>query len=78
MNLNKCDNCKSRNVMCFMCERNEYYRKSNWSRDEYIKKEAVKDFAKWCYIHGIDFSYMAKATDTEPFCTTVLKKYYEE
>lgn len=45
---------------------------------ESIRKEAVEDFAKWCYINGIDFSYMHKATDTEPFCKRVLKRYEEE
>lgn len=38
-------------------------------------EEAIKEFAKWCYVKGIDFSYMAKATDTEPFVATVIKKY---
>lgn len=45
---------------------------------ESIRKEAVEDFAKWCYINGIDFSYMHKATDAEPFCKRVLKRYEEE
>ena len=38
-------------------------------------EEAINEFAKWCYVNGIDFSYMAKATDTEPFVATVIKKY---
>lgn len=37
--------------------------------------EAINEFAKWCYLHGIDFSYMTKGTDTESFCTTVIKKF---
>jgi hypothetical protein len=75
MNLLKCDKCANRNIMCFNCENNHYYRKTDWSHDEHILQEAIKDFAEWCYINGIDFSYMAKATDTEPFCTSIIKRF---
>jgi hypothetical protein len=45
MNLKKCDSCGNRH-MCFLCENNEFYRKVNWSRDEYIKREAIKEFSQ--------------------------------
>lgn len=34
----------------------------------------IKDFAKWCYVHGIDFSYMSSGYDVE----RVLDKYEED
>lgn len=47
-----------------------------------IKKEernkAIYEFANWCYMNGIDFSYMMKATDTENFCERVIKRFNEE
>ena len=46
MNLMLCDSCENRNVMCFNCERNHYYRESNRSHDKYVKREAIKEFAK--------------------------------
>ena len=45
---------------------------------EEIDWDSIKKFAKWCYIHGIDFSYMAKGTDTIPFTERVINKFKEE
>lgn len=45
-------------------------------KDGYEK--AIDEFAKWCYVNGIDFSYMRKATDTESFVTRVVKKFNAE
>ena len=45
---------------------------------EEIKSNAIEEFAKWCYVNGIDFSYMHKATDTEPFCKRVIDRFNEE
>lgn len=42
------------------------------------RAEAIDEFAKWCYVNGIDFSYMAKGTDTEPFCKRVIDKFNAE
>lgn len=43
-----------------------------------IDMNSIKVFSEWCYINGIDFSYMAKATDTVPFTERVMKKFKEE
>ena len=77
MNIIKCDSCGNRYTMCFHCIHNKYYRKTEWSHDEYIRQSAIKEFASWCYVNGVDFSYMRKGTDTEPFATTVIKRFNE-
>ena len=43
-----------------------------------IDWESIQKFAKFCYIYGIDFSYMAKGTDTIPFTERVINKFKEE
>lgn len=43
-----------------------------------IDYDSIKIFAKWCYVNGIDFSYMAKGTDTEPFTIRVINKFKKE
>jgi hypothetical protein len=43
--------------------------------EQEIRNKAIDEFAEWCYMNGIDFSYMAKATDTEPFCKRVIDKF---
>lgn len=43
-----------------------------------IDLESIKVFAKWCYINGIDFSYMTKATDKIPFIDRVLNRFKTE
>lgn len=43
-----------------------------------IDLDSIKVFAKWCYINGIDFSYMAKATDKIPFIDRVLNSFKTE
>ena len=43
-----------------------------------IRAKAIDEFAKWCYINGIDFSYMAKYMDNEPFVVSVLKRFEAE
>ena len=43
-----------------------------------IDLDSIKVFAKWCYINGIDFSYMAKATDKIPFIDRVLNRFKTE
>lgn len=43
-----------------------------------IRAKAIEEFAEWCYVNGIDFSYMQKATDTEPFCKRVIDKFNAE
>lgn len=43
-----------------------------------LKNECIEEFADWCYMNGIDFSYMMKATDTEGFCERVIKRFNEE
>ena len=42
-----------------------------------IDWESIKIFSGWCYVNGIDFSYMAKGTDTEPFTERVMNKFKE-
>ena len=42
-----------------------------------IDWKSIQKFAKFCYIYGIDFSYMAKSTDTQPFITTVINRFKE-
>ena len=42
------------------------------------REKAIDEFAKWCYVNGIDFSYMAKGTDTVPFCKRVVDKFNAE
>ena len=36
--------------------------KTPLNNDEY---KAIKDFAAWCYVHGIDFSYLSKVFSTK-------------
>lgn len=43
-----------------------------------IEHQGIMKFAKWCYVNGIDFSYMAKATDTEPFVVKVINRFNAE
>lgn len=43
-----------------------------------IDWESIKIFAGWCYINGIDFSYMAKGTDTIPFTERVVKRFEQD
>lgn len=43
-----------------------------------IDLRTIKIFASWCYIHGIDFSYMAKATDRESFEERVIKRFIQD
>lgn len=47
---------------------------SNLSID-YLDWNSIKIFAAFCYINGIDFSYMAKPTDTVPFVDRVVNKF---
>lgn len=47
-------------------------------KEQEIRNKAIDEFAKWCYVNGIDFSYMHKATDTEPFCKRVIDRFNEE
>ena len=42
-----------------------------------IDWKSIQKFVKFCYIYGIDFSYMAKSTDTQPFTTTVINRFKE-
>ena len=46
--------------------------------DRREREKTIDEFAKWCYVNGIDFSYMAKGTDTEPFCKRVIDKFNAE
>lgn len=46
--------------------------------DAEVRANAIDEFAKWCYVNGIDFSYMAKGTDTESFCKRVIDKFNAE
>ena len=39
-----------------------------------VEYRTIKDFAKWCYVHGIDFSCMSSGYDVE----RVLSKYEED
>lgn len=41
-----------------------------------IEMETINDFAKWCYIHGIDFSYMG--SNAREFCEKVIERYVKE
>ena len=77
-NLSKCDKCGNRNIMCFACNDNKHYREWEFSYDKTIRYDAIKEFADWCYINGIDFSYMRKATDTESYSERVIKRFLEE
>lgn len=43
-----------------------------------VEYRAIKDFAKWCYVHGIDFSYMSSGHEAKPFVERVLDKYEED
>lgn len=38
----------------------------------------IKEFAGWCYIHGIDFSYMSKGNEPKPFVERVLEEYEKD
>lgn len=40
-----------------------------------IDMTSIKIFASWCYVNGIDFSYMAKATDTEHYTNKVIRNF---
>lgn len=40
--------------------------------------ESIKMFAGCCYTNGIDFSYMAKGTDTIPFIERVVKRFEQD
>jgi len=44
---------------------------------ENIDWDSIKVFAKWCYINGIDFSYMSKCTDTVPFTERVITRFMQ-
>lgn len=44
--------------------------------DKEVKDKAVNDFADWCYMHGIDFSYMGKKART--FCKEVIDNFNTE
>lgn len=46
MNLEKCNNCASRYVMCFNCVNNEYYRKGRGTHDDYIRKQLTNKMIK--------------------------------
>ena len=46
MNLELCNKCASRYVMCFNCERNEYYREGKGSHDEFVVNKAVEEFTR--------------------------------
>ena len=43
-----------------------------------IDMESIRLFSSWCYINGIDFSYMAKSTDKIPFTEKVIKRFKED
>lgn len=42
-----------------------------------IDWDSIKIFAAFCYINGIDFSYMTKAEDKTPFTDRVINKFKE-
>ena len=46
MNLIFCDKCGNRNIMCYSCVNSNKYKKSDFSHDEYIKRESIKKFAE--------------------------------
>lgn len=42
------------------------------------EKAIIYDFVKWCYIHGIDFSYMSTAKLTgKEYCDRIMKNYFD-
>lgn len=45
-NLMKCDNCGNRYTMCFLCNKNEYYRETKYSYKRSIRNEAIDGFVK--------------------------------
>lgn len=40
-----------------------------------LRANVIDEFAGWCYINGIDFSYMAKGTDKKTFVKTVIERF---
>lgn len=47
--------------------------KTPLNNDEY---KAIKDFAAWCYVHGIDFSYMGSSARI--FVEKTLERYEKD
>lgn len=43
-----------------------------------IREKAILDYTKWCYIHGIDFSYMGTQKNGAQFCEDVITRYKED
>lgn len=43
-----------------------------------IDYDSIKKFSEWCYINGIDFSYMMKSTDDTKFTTRVINKFKKD
>lgn len=46
--------------------------------DSKLDYNSIRIFAAWCYICGIDFSYMSKANETKPFIDRVIEKFEAE
>ena len=46
MNLEKCDKCGNRNVMCFLCVNNKHYRETKYSHNNSIRNNAIDEFAE--------------------------------
>ena len=45
VNLSKCDDCGNRYIMCSLCNKNEFYRKTNHSYKQVIRYDAIREFA---------------------------------
>lgn len=61
MNLLKCDNCGNRNILCFNCESNEHYRKTDFSHDEYVKRKAIEE-----YVEAVREQFVLKGRPLNP------------
>lgn len=77
----KVDDTKTEDATCRMLasvveslERKFYY--DRFEKD--IQKKAVEEFISWCYLNGIDFSYMGTQKTGKQFCEDVIKRYNTE
>lgn len=47
--------------------------------DKEIRNNTISNFADWCYINGIDFSYMSTPKKSgQQFIDDVIERYYKE
>ena len=80
MNLEKCDRCGKRNIMCWNCEKNSNYQESTWSHDALVKRDAIREFSerlKDSLIHNYRHLLKTDADDFEWLTTDAVNTHID-